>query len=379
MKVVLSADPIKFPLTGIGRYTYELAKGLQGEGLESLKFFRGYRLSGSIAEPNEELPMTGASSFKAALQRNRIAVSMFRGLSPMIAAHALKNVADHIYHGPNYYLPPFKGRCVVTVHDLSHYIWTQGHPPERVNYMQREMELSLKRTSAIITDTEYTRQEVSKYFGWPLSKIFAIHLASGKEFTPRAYEDLIPVLQSLELKPGGYCLFTGTIEPRKNLSSLLQAYCRLPEKMRLHWPLVVAGYRGWKSEELHSQLQEAQRQGWLRYLGFVSQRTLPALMAGARLFAYPSHYEGFGLPVLEAMSSGVPVVCSNASTLPEVSGDAAAMHDPNDIDKLWELLIAGLEDELWRDQARTRGLERAKFFSWAKCARETAAVYKNLS
>lgn len=376
MKVVLSVDPVKFPLTGIGRYTYELGKALQREGLQSLQFLRGYRLSSTLPEPSDAQPMAGTPSWKKMAQQSRLAVALFRQLNPWLKSRALKGLEDHVFHGPNYYLPPFAGRSVVTVHDLSHYVWTQGHPPERVRYMQAEMELSLKRATAIITDTEYTRQEVARYFGWPLSRIYAVHLASGPEFRPRPRDVLAPDLHPLGLEPGGYCLFTGTVEPRKNLASLLGAYNQLPPGMRAKWPLVVAGYRGWESDALHKTMQDAQSQGWLRYLGFVPQQTLPFLMAGARLFAYPSHYEGFGLPVLEAMASGVPVVCSNASTLPEVSGGAAAMHDPDDVDKLVELIMKGLEDNDWRAGAREAGLTQAQRFSWAKCARDTLAVYQ---
>lgn len=379
MKVVLSVDPVKFPLTGIGRYTYELGKCLQQEKPDSLKFLRGYRLGDHLPEPNDAQPMTGASRWKTFARQSRLAVSLFRQVSPWLKARALKGYEDHVFHGPNYYLPPFGGRSVVTIHDLSHYVWTQGHPPERVRYMQAEMALSLKRTTAIITDTEYTRREVANYFGWPLNRIYAVHLASGREFCPRSESVLAPALRALDLQPGGYSLFTGTVEPRKNLLSLLQAYGRLPAAVRSRWPLVVAGYRGWESEALHLRLQEAQREGWLKYLGFVPQQTLPVLMSGARVFAYPSYYEGFGLPVLEAMASGVPVVCSNASTLPEVAGGAAAMHDPDDVDALVNLLTAGLEDEAWRESAQAAGLRQAGRFSWDKCARETLAVYKAVS
>lgn len=379
MKVVLSVDPVKFPLTGIGRYTYELGKGLQRAGLESLKFLHGYRLKNELPQPNDAQPMAGPPVWKRWAQKNSWVVAAFRQINPWLKSWALRGLEDHVFHGPNYYLPPFGGRSVVTVHDLSHYVYPRWHPPERVRYLQAEMERSLERACAIITDTEYIRREVANYFGWPLDRIFAVHLASAPEFFPRSHEELAPVLQGLGLAPDGYCLFIGTVEPRKNLSSLLQAYARLPEATRLRWPLVVVGYRGWESEALHKSLQEAENQGWLRYLGFVPNQILPFLMAGARLFAYPSHYEGFGLPVLEAMASGVPVVCSNASALSEVSGGAAAMHDPGDVDALFELLAAGLEDEVWRTEARAAGLARAQQFSWSKCTRETLAVYRAIS
>lgn len=376
MKAILSVDPVKFPLTGIGRYTYELGKGLQQQGLESLRFLRGYRLLHELPQATDGQPMAGTPAWKRWAQQNRLAVAAFRLLHPRLKSRALKGLEDHVLHGPSYSLPPFGGRSVVTLHDLSHCVGAHWHPPERVRYLLAEMEQAHKRASAIITDTEYTRLEVARHLGWPLHRIHAVHLGVGPEFAQRTTEELAPALSSLGLALGAYSLYIGTIEPRKNLATLLQAYGRLPEATRLRWPLVLAGYRGWKSDDLHHSMQHAQAQGWLRYLGFVPNQTLPMLMAGARLFAYPSHYEGFGLPVLEAMASGVPVVCSNTTSLPEVSGGAAAMHDPNDADALFQALRAGLEDQSWRTQARALGLQQAQKFSWAKCARETLAVYK---
>jgi alpha-1,3-rhamnosyl/mannosyltransferase len=134
---------------------------------------------------------------------------------------------------------------------------------------------------------------------------------------------------------------------------------------------------GLGDDAVHQRLQVAQAKGWLRYLGFVPHKSLPPLMAGARLFAYPSLYEGFGLPVLEAMACGVPVLCSNASTLPEVAANAAAMHEPLDTDALYELLQRGLSDDDWADELRAAGLKRAGAFSWARCCSETIEAYRH--
>ena len=378
MRVVLSIDPVKFPLTGIGRYTFELARGLQAKHLDDLQFLRGIHLQSTLPLPDNSSPMDMTPAWKRLLQKNRLAVGAYRVLSPRLKAFALKGLEDHVFHGPNFYLPPFAGRSVATVHDLSPYLWSHSHPPERVRYMQAEIELSLKRASALITDTEFTRQEVAKFFSWPLEKIFAVPLASAPEFMPQPFEVLRPTLASLGLVPDGYTLFTGTVEPRKNLDVLLEAYARLPVTVRTKWPLVIAGYRGWSNDSLHSRIKTAENEGWLRYLGFVPHDVLPSLMAGASLFVYPSLYEGFGLPVLEAMACGVPVVCSNASTLPEVTGLAAALHDPNDVDGLVDLVRAGLEDESWRKSARAAGLVQAAKFSWKRCTQQTLSVYQTV-
>jgi len=379
LKVVLSVDPVKFPLTGIGRYTFELARGLQKVGLEDLQFLRGRRLLRSLSIPSSAEPMSGAPSWKVYAQKNRLAVGAFRVLSPWLKSRTLKGLEDHVFHSPNYYLPPFGGRSVVTIHDLSPYLWPGSHPAERVRYMRAEIELSLKRATALITDTEYTRQEVAKFFGWPIERIHTVHLASAPEFMPRVEGELQAPLSGYGLEPNAYTLFTGTVEPRKNLGVLLDAYSTLPLSVRQRWPLVIAGYRGWASDDLHARFDGAQREGWLKYLGFVSNDLLPVLMAGARLFVYPSLYEGFGLPVLEAMSCGVPVVCSNASTLPEVAGEAAALYSPEDVDALLTLLKTGLEDDYWRRSACDAGLVQSAKFSWERCTRETLDVYRNVS
>lgn len=378
MRVVLSIDPIKFPLTGIGRYTYELARGLQAAHLDDLQFLRGWNLQSTLTAPDDATPMAQIPSWKRLLQKNRLVVSTYRFLNPRLKGRALKGLEDHVFHGTNFYLPPFGGRSVATMHDLSPYLWSQSHPPERVRYMQAEIEMSLKRACALITDTEYTRQEIAKFFSWPLEKIFSVPLASAPEFKPRDLDTLGPVLSSFGLTPEGYTLFTGTVEPRKNIDVLLDAYARLSAATRKRWPLVIIGYRGWNNDALHVRLKGAEQEGWVKYLGFVPHEVLPSLMAGARLFAYPSLYEGFGLPVLEAMASGVPVVCSNSSTLPEVTGLAAALHDPTDVDALFRLLKVGLEDQVWRKSARDAGMAQAAKFSWQRCAQQTMDVYQKV-
>ncbi len=376
MKVILSTDPVKFPLTGIGRYTYELAKGLQSADLDRLAFLRGYRIEKDLPIIAQTDPMARQATWKTRAQKNQLAVALYRRLNPWLKARALQGFEDHLFHGPNYYLPPFSGRSIVTIHDLSAYLWTDSHPPERVRYMQAEIELSLKRASALITDTEYTRHEVAKFFGWPLEKIHAVPLACSQDFRPRTSNDLMPVLARYNLAPNAYALAISTIEPRKNIETLIDAYGRLSTDLKTRFPLVLAGYTGWESEALHRKITNAEREGWLRYLGYVQATDLPFVLSGARLFSFPSLYEGFGLPVLEAMASGVPVIASNASTLPEVTNGAALLHDPRDTITLTNLLAQGLDDEAWLTSARDKGLVRAAQFSWEKCTQQTLTAYR---
>jgi len=377
MKVILSIDSVKFPLTGIGRYNFELAKQLQQQDdLELLLFANGRFVS--------ELPahqLVGSKKdrwLRDQLRKSNLAIKAYKLLSKIKNNYSLKDHESAVFHGPGFYLPEFQGPSVATFHDLSIFTHAQYHPPERVRYMQRELSLTLQRASMLITDSEYTRQELASYFGYPLDKIRAISLACSAEFHPRNGLDSSTVMARLGLVHGGYTLYAGTIEPRKNIETLLDAYSTLPDNIRQRWPLVLAGYHGWQSEHLHERIDAAMKAGWAHYLGYVKDEDLPFLFASAHLFFFPSHYEGFGLPVLEAMSSGVPVICSNASSLPEVAGGAALIFDPMDVDALSQLILKGLEDDTWRKTAKEKGLMQATTFNWQKCAKETMAVYREL-
>lgn len=382
MKVILSVEPIRYPLTGIGRYTLELARHLaELPQIEELRYFSGAGFVGELPDPGAGADIAPArasalSMAKRFVARNPLLLEAHGFLHQRRQRKNLEGTEDHLYHGPNFYLPPVAGPAVVTFHDLSVLTMPECHPPERVSYMRKEMIVALERASIIITDAEYGRREVAEYFNWPLERVRAVHLAGSDNFHPRPYDEIATVLADFAIQPGSYALYAGTIEPRKNLERLLAAYGRLPATLRRHYPLILAGFKGWNNDAIMERIREGVGEGWVRYLGYVPEGKLPYLFAGARIFAFPSLYEGFGLPVLEAMVSGVPVICSDSSSLPEVAGDAAAMCAPEDVDGLHTLLEQGLEDEGWREEAIGKGLRQARRFSWRRCAEETATVYE---
>ncbi len=377
MKLILSIETIRYPLTGIGRYTYELARYMQGgDRCSDLLFFTGKGFVRDLPVPAEnEGPRYRLKRF---VQSSRLLTRTYQLVRDYGRRRLLSGYRDHIFHGPNFQVPDLEARKVVTFHDLSPFTWAHCHPPERVRFMQSECLKTIDRADALITDSKYTRREVAEYFSFPLERIHAVPLASAAEFHPRQDAQL-QALAGYGLAPRAYTLFVGTIEPRKNLSVLLQAYSRLPVAQRTRIPLVLSGHPGWNSDVIHQQIQQGEREGWVRYLGFMPAQDLPVLYAGALLFVFPSSYEGFGLPPLEAMASGVPVICSNSSSLPEVVGDAALTHDPEDVDGLTALLDRGLLDDAWRQQAILDGLARAASFSWDRCGEQTLAVYRRVA
>ena len=378
MKVILTVDSVKFPMTGIGRYTYELAKQLQlQKDLEFVLFANGSEVL-ELPTQDQAKPKLFVKLLRL-LCKSDLLIRAYQFLAGIKYQASLKPHIEAVFHGSNFYLPKFSGHSVATFHDLSIFTWAHCHPPERVRFMQRELNLTLQRASLLITVSEYIRQELAIYFDYPLENIITVPLACSSDFHPRDAIESNPILNKFGLAHDGYTLYAGTIEPRKNIESLLDAYAMLPDAIRARWPLVLVGYRGWKSEVLHKRIEAAVSAGWARYLGYVANDDLPILFAGARLFVFPSHYEGFGLPVLEAMASGVPVVCSNSSSLPEVAGGAALMCDAMDVAKLNQLMALALEDESWRVEAVTKGLAQSSKFSWERCAKETMAVYRKLA
>ncbi|CAI1596489.1 glycosyltransferase family 1 protein [Serratia nevei] len=378
MKIILSVEPIKFPLTGIGRYTYELAKGLQSHNeIEELNFFSGTRFLSNI--PTAKNTSDSSHWLKKIVQSNSLAIETYRLLMPQLKKKALRGYERCLFHGPNYFLPPFDGPAVATFHDLSPFKWEHCFDPKRNRYTKKEMMKALSRANGLITVSNYIRKEIHEYFDYPIEKIHTVHLASSPDFYPRQVEHVSGVLKKFGLSYKTFTLFVGTIEPRKNILSLIHAYRKLPEGLRARYPLVLSGYKGWRNDDIMQEIERGQREGWLKYLGFAAAEELPLLYSAARLFVFPSHYEGFGLPVLEAMSSGTPVICSNSSSLPEIAGDAALTHSPEDVSLLTQLIIRGLTDEAWRKDAIALGLSHAATFSWKNCTSQTLNVYQKLT
>ena len=361
MKVTLSVEALSPQLSGIGRYTWELASHLPAHaGVDAVRFYCNGEWVNDVAAL--------LASDKPPKQS---------GLAGMLPKWMRKPRvrSGEVFHGPNYFLPAFVENGIATVHDLSVFRFPETHPPKRLAHFEREFSQSLKRAAHLITDTETVRQEVIDYCHWPAEKITVVPLGVSPAFAPRSAQSIATVLAANDLSPGAYLLCVSTIEPRKKIDRLLAAYAGLAETVRSRYTLVLIGGQGWLSDALHDEIGRAKQQGWLHYLGFVPEVEMAAIYAGAKAFVFPSIYEGFGLPVIEAMASGVPVVTSNRSCMPEVSHGAALLVDPDDVDALRAAILRSLEDEPWRANAIAAGLVVAGNLTWDRCVQKTVNVY----
>jgi alpha-1,3-rhamnosyl/mannosyltransferase len=231
----------------------------------------------------------------------------------------------------------------------------------------------------VLVISQDSKRALQRWFGVPDEKITVTYLAAAQAYRPIERAELLEPLAALGLASKGYVLTVGTLEPRKNLSTLFAAFAGLPKTLRQRFPLVVVGMKGWKYDELLGEARALVDAGELRFLGYLEDSQMPVLYAGAAAFCYPSRYEGFGLPALEAMAAGVPVLTSNATSLPEVVGAAGLMVDPDDVGGMRDSLELLLENADLASRMAGLGLERAASFSWERCALETVNVYQRVA
>jgi glycosyltransferase involved in cell wall biosynthesis len=354
---------------GIGRYTYSLATELP-ELAPDTDFVLFYdprstntrydvgRLAGQ-----DNLRLLSVDSPTRSLQEQY-------GLRSLAKALSLD-----LLHSP-YYIMPYWLHCpsVVTMYDLIPMIYPQYLPHRWAAWMFRAAaSLATRRANHVIAISESTKRDLVRFFGIPEDRITVTHLAADEKFRPLGSEQLENTVGAYGL-PERYILYLGINKPHKNLPFLLQVFRELRTKAKL----VLAG----KEDPRYLQAREETRRLGLEdrvvFLGDVPEKDLPAIYNGAEVLVFPSLHEGFGLPVLEAMACGTPVVCSNSSSLPEIVGDAAITLDPRDVGVWVAALTLVLENQQVRAELKAKGLEQANKFSWNKTARETLDVYQSV-
>ena len=381
MKVILGCDPLLQQLTGIGQYTKHIANQLiSRKNIDEFKFFaHGKFFSKDILNESASInvnKLTLAQKLRSLAASSIITVKIYQFCLPYITQFTLRKYKDYVFHSPNFIMPKFKGKKIVTIHDLSTLRFPQYHPNARVDFVNQAINQAVKYADHIITDSEFIKQEIITLLDGDEKKITAIPLAADDTFHPRTSLQCAEFLNSIEVNYKQFFLFVSTVEPRKNLLNLLEAFCLYRQKYSEGLPLVIAGGNGWRNHKTVCKIKELECKGWVKYLGYADQKNIPILYSSAKALLFPSFYEGFGLPVLEAMQSGLPVLTSKNSSMSEITGESAILVDPNDIKEMSALINELSNDNDLCAVLSKDGLTRSRDYSWNKCTEETIALYK---
>ncbi len=373
MKILVNAMPFVGVLTGIQRYVRCLYREMEKLLGVSVDYFTGI---GCLTEmPSQGDPHLWGRKTERLWQLPPALLTALRVVHWYGFEQLLKMVTRSgrydIYHETTSFPPAIDGLPVVhTVYDLSLIKHREKHPRERVMLFDFFFKRRLPYAAHVLAISEFMRQELIEELGLPEDRVTAVPLAPEPVFYPRSRQQVKKVLERAGW-PSEYVLFVGTLEPRKNLPLLIQALAQTRSKT----PLVLAGWQGWGGPDWGHELQRLGMRDRVVCTGYVDEETLACLYSGAVAFVFPSWYEGFGLPVLEAMACGCPVICSNTSSLPEVAGDAAVLIDPRESEELTEALDRVMEDADLHQSMRRRGLARAMEFSWENTALKTLEVF----
>jgi alpha-1,3-rhamnosyl/mannosyltransferase len=379
MRILIDAIPMTGLLTGIARYLRNLYHAVSRLNLADTAYFTGRELFETMP------PMADAGKWQ------QVTGSVRRLPDPVV--FALRAARWHRYEqrlnrlcrsgAPRFSLyhetafTPAKLSAVpsvFSVYDLSLRRYRHTHPKERVWLFEHFIRTRLKYARHMLTISEFIRHEILDEFKVSPSRVSSVPLAPDPLFSPSPPDAVARVHQRYRL-PREYLVFVGSLEPRKNMDLLIDALAVADTDI----PLVPVGWHGWGDKSWLEKIHQGRLKLRIIFTGHVPDQDLPAIYTGATALVYPSLYEGFGLPILEAMACGCPVICSNAASMPEAAGDAALYIDPLDVDSLIHAIDTLVPDTLARQRLRTAGLSRAKQFTWEKTARQTMDVFRRVT
>jgi glycosyltransferase involved in cell wall biosynthesis len=368
----LDGIPLHEPLTGVGHYTLELARALARESpAEEFDFLSQHPYLPVVKDHDDSHSTPPNLNFIQTVRGKINRYWWLIGLPQYIREHGIS-----LFHGTNYDIPLWKFcPTVLTIHDLSLLLHSQTHEAVSVR-RSRRLPLMARTATMIVTPSESVRREVCEHLPVRPQKVVAIVEAARSLFRPMPETETIATRQRLGIEDD-FLLFVGTLEPRKNLVTLVRAYETLSRVMDKRLPqLVIVGKKGWLNDDLFATVKASGVEGRINLTGYLTDEELCALYSSCRVFIYPSLYEGFGLPPLEAMACGAPVVTSRIASIAEVTGNAARLFDPQDVEALTRELHALLTNEQERRHLAALGLKRAAEFSWERTARATREVYE---
>jgi glycosyltransferase involved in cell wall biosynthesis len=368
LRIGFDLTPLTVPRSGVGTYTACLLDQLQ-QGPDTIlplsHYPAGYRWSAA----------------NRAVRPKALNKTLWMQLH---LPRELKQLQPDLCHFTNHVAPLWLPcPSILTIHDMTLWLHPGYHPLRRLVSMRPLIPHAARRADAIITVSHSAKADIVRILGIPPEKVHVIYEAPGREFRALDEESgkhsrTVPELDAVRgiyKLPEHFILHVGTLEPRKNVVRLLQAFARLRRTRAVPHDLVLVGQRGWKWEQIFAAVEQLDLAGAVHFLDYVPGRRLPALYNLADALVYPSLYEGFGLPVIEAMASGLPVVTAPSGALPEVAGEAAQMVDPTDVESIAAGIRLVLTDRHLHASLRARGLAWATRFSWSKTAELTRQLY----
>lgn len=282
-----------------------------------------------------------------------------------------------LYHEPNFIPFPSSLPTVTTLHDLSALLYPQWHPADRVKWYEEHFQQALSQSAHFLAVSEFTRRQVIEHLGISPRRVTCVYNGARPEMRPLPPSEVERVLKRLQY-PAQYLLYVGTIEPRKNVLRLMQAYCSLPSSLREAWPLLLVGRWGWHVEAEQDFYQSVGRHKGVQHVGYLADKYLPAVYNGARALLYPSYYEGFGFPPLEMLACGGAVITSTAEAVVEVVGGQAHLVAAEDTAGWGQAMARAITDHDWWRSLRAGAVAAASPFTWHRCAQQTWAVYQQV-
>ena len=377
MRIGLDGKVLTLRAGGIGRYAINLTRAMLAEAAARRPELEFVIFTGPQTSPEVMAEFRGACDecFLGAKS------SVIRSLALVPAA--LRRLRVDVFHGMDHVGIPFVGRSaktVVTVHDVIVLILPETFTPRHRLVVRTALARVRRKADRVIVPSQAVKRDVVTRLGVPGDRVVVTPEGCEPCFRPIRSAGALHAAAAKYGLPPRYVLAVGTLEPRKNLTTLLRAFARLRRDGEVdpELRLVLAGARGWLEEPIFRAVRSLGLDEAVHFPGFIDDDDLPAVYGGAALFVFPSLYEGFGLPLLEAMACGVPVVASNVSSLPEVAGDAALLVDPRETDDLADAVARALRDGALRDRLRAAGLARARQFSWEATARRTLDAYTSV-
>jgi glycosyltransferase involved in cell wall biosynthesis len=363
MQIGINASKIFDVHTGVGRYTSNLCRSILKMGSKDDYYLYAPGRMGNVIITDLETPMVAKHNSTLRILWEQIVLPIYSRKDRLDLFHYTDHALSLIHR-----VRP----TIITVHDIAYIRFPNLLNKSRRIYKKNILKISIRKADIIVADSHSTKRDIIEYFGVEDEKIKVVHLGVESRFRPIENVEEYRLRNNL---PSKMILNVGTLEPRKNVVTLIKAFKELRGKGFEDYKLVIAGDKGWLYEQIFKEVEHSGLKQEILFRGVVSDEDLPMLYNCAGIFVYPSLYEGFGLPPLEAMACGIPVITSNTSSLPEVIGDVGIMVDPTDDKSLSDAMYSVLTDkELWQHMSNN-GLQRSKIFTWEKAAKEILEIY----